>query len=248
MVSKKDLEDSKEELNASIANLGNSLTTTFKELLCSSINEIKNTIIENLRISNENLQLRVKALEDEVILLKEAHHDLEKRTEMALQHGRLEQVIISGIPAEVEHKDLEEKCVKLLNEIKEHQIVSRDIAACHRLGKNNDTILRFVNRKDADDCFENRGKLRDFNREAHGLNPQANIYIRENLSPYMNKLAYYCRVLRREGYIDKITTFKGVIKVSRTVGMTQKSVSVISHKKDLLKIFPDLDIILQRGS
>ena len=124
------------------------------------------------------------------------------------------------------------------------QIQSRDIAACHRLGKKNDTIIRFINRKDADDCFENRMKLKNINREEHGLAPGANIYIRENLSPYISKLAYYCRELKRREYIEKVTTFKGVIKIFRTVENSRMVKSVIGHKEDLLKIFPNLNEIL----
>ena len=92
--------------------------------------------------------------------------------------------------------------------------------------------------------MENSAKFRNFDREAHGLNPQVNIFVRENLSPFMAKLAYYCRVLKREGYIDRLTTFKGVLKVYRTVEM-QTASTIISHKNDLVNIFPDLDAILQ---
>ena len=234
----------KKDIDSSITNMSANLTSSFQSMLDNSIEEIKNTIIENLRISNQNLQLRVNSLESEVKDLREAHVALERRTEAALQHGRLEQVVISGIPVEVEHENLEEKSMCLLNEIKNVQIQSRDIVACHRLGKNNDTIIRFLNRKDADDCFENRIKLRDINREEYGLAPGSKIYIRENLSPYISKLAYYCRELKRKGYIEKVTTFKGIIKIFRTAENNRSARSVIGHKNDLLNIFPNLDEIL----
>ena len=179
-----------------------------------------------------------------LVALREANIDLERRTETALQHGRLEQVIISGIPPVVEHKDLEEVSLKILNDIKDHKVGPREVAACHRIGKKNDTILRFVNRKDADDCFENRSKLRDLKRETHGLEPGTNIYVRENLSPYMSQLAFFCRVLKRKLLVEKVTTFKGVIKIFRTVrGRSQKD--VIAHKSDLEAIFPNLDDLLK---
>ena len=234
----------KVDIDEAITSMSTKLTSSFQTMLDNSINEIKNSIIENLRLSNQNLQDRVNSLEREVKELKEAHVTLERSSEAAFQHGRLEQVVISGIPAEVEHKDLEEKSLRILNEIKNVQIQSRDIAACHRLGKKNDTIIRFINRKDADDCFENRMKLKNINREEHGLAPGANIYIRENLSPYISKLAYYCRELKRREYIEKVTTFKGVIKIFRTVENSRMVKSVIGHKEDLLKIFPNLNEIL----
>ena len=233
MVTKRDLDVSISELKE-----------TFKSMLESSIDEIKNSIIENLKISNENLQLKVKDLEGEIKTLKNANIELEKRTEAALQHGRLEQIIVSGIPDTVKHDALEDFSIRVLNSIKTHEIIPRDIAACHRLGKNNDTILRFVNRKDADDCLENCGKLRDIDRGAFGLKEGGNIYIRGNLSPYMSKLAYFCRVLKRKGVIDKTTSFKGIIKIFRTVG-NRSLTNVIAHKSDLEKIFPNLDELLE---
>ena len=219
----------KEELDAAI----DGLKEHFKVELAASINEIKNSIIESLRVSNENLQKRVFALEGEVETLKEEKIDLEKRVEAGFQHGRLEQIVIQGIPARVKHEDLEEVSLGILNDIKDQTISSRDISACHRLGKTNEnTILRFVNRKDVDDCLKNRKKLEVINREAHGLAPGAKIYIRENMSPYMGKLAYYCRVLKRKNFLNKVTTFKGVVKFFRTVE-NRTVTNVIDHKQEL---------------
>ena len=171
-----------------------------------------------------------------------------KSTEAAFQHGRLEQILISGIPAMVDHDALEETALKILNTIKDQEVSSSGVAACHRIGKNNDTILRFVNRKDADDCLTNRAKLRNFDREAVGLDADVNIYVNENLSPYMRKLSYYCRVLKRKSLIDKVTTFKGIIKITRTVGegeYRQKLTNVIGHKSDIEKLFPNFDDLLE---
>ena len=100
--------------------------------------------------------------------------------------------------------------------------------------------MLFVNRKDADDCFENRSKLKNISRETLGLVPGTNLYVRENLSPYMSKLAYYCRVLKRKLLVDKVTTYKGIIKISRTVsGHPVKD--VIAHISDLEEIFPNIE-------
>ena len=233
MVTKKDLDES-------IA----TLTNNFQKMLDDSIGELKNTIIDNLKKSNENLQLRVSQLEKEVETLQAANINLERNTEAALQHGRLEQIIISGIPARVDHGNLEGVCVEILNGIKDHDITPDDIAACHRLGKKEDTILRFVNRKDAEDCLENRSKLKNLNKEAVGLDAESKIFVRENLSPFMNKLAYYCRVLKRKNLIDKITTYKGVVKIFMTIDNV-RAVRVIGHKKDLENIFTNLDDLLK---
>ena len=69
--------------------------------------------------------------------------------------------------------------------------------------------------------------------------------VNENLSPFMRKLAYYCRVLRRKGFIERVTTFKGIVKIYRTVGHDQHAASIIGHKQDLEKLFPNLDDLIQ---
>ena len=229
----------KEELDAAI----NGLKGHFNTKLAASIEEIKNSVIESLKKSNETLQLRVSALESEVKTLKDEKIYLEKRVEAGFQHGRLEQLVIQGIPVEVTHENLENVCTDILNDIKDHKVTSRDISACHRLKKDSDlTILRFINRKDVDDCISNRKKLENINKEARGLPPGAKIYVRENLSPYMGKLAYHCRVLKRKNLIDKVTTFKGVVKIFRTVG-DRSVTNVIGHKNDLEKIFNLEDMV-----
>ena len=112
------------------------------------------------------------------------------------------------------------------------------------MGKKGDTIIRFVNRKDAEDCLVNRKKLKNFDLESVGFDSDAQIFINENLSPYMSRLAYYCRVLKRQGLVNKLTTFKGVIKITRSSG-TDHQMDVIQHKEDLVKIFPNLDDLLR---
>ena len=59
----------------------------------------------------------------------------------------------------------------------------------------------------------------------------------------MAKLAFYCRVLKRQNFVEKVTTFKGVIKIRRTVGDRPVS-NIIGHKKDLEIIFSNLDELL----
>ena len=222
VLTKKDLDEVTVEIKES-----------FKVMLTKSIDELKNTIIDNLKKSNELLQMKVGVLETEVKALKKEHIEYVKQAESSFQHGRLEQIIVSGIPESVSHEELESKVCSILNNVKTHKIGERDIAAYHRMGKKGDTILRFVNRKDAEDCLANRKQLQNFDLESVGFQPDTQIYISENLSPYMSRLAYYCRVLKRRGKINRLTTFKSLIKISRSVG-GEGSTDVIQHKEDLL--------------
>ena len=123
-------------------------------MLDESISDIKDTIIENLKVSNENLQVRVGLLENRVNDLVNEKIEKEKGIPSTLQHSRLKQ-IISGIPVDIAQTKLEATSIQILNKIKDYKIGTREIEACHRLG-NNDAIVRFVNRKDAEDCLVNR--------------------------------------------------------------------------------------------
>ena len=240
MVTKQELQDAIDKLSAS-------LNGDFQRLLAQSIDVLKTTIIDNLKKSNEELQKKVSKLEAEIINLKSENVEQVKRTEASFQHGRLEQMIISGLPDDIPHEQLENKCISVVNAIKNYPVSARDISACHRVGKNNDTILRFVNRKDVEDCLTNRSKLKDFDRASVGLNPNAKIFVSENLSPYMAKLAFYCRTLKRKFLIDRITTFKGVIKIRRPVGPgnNPQRPDIIGHKQDLENLFPNLDDLMK---
>ena len=75
-----------------------------------------------------------------------------KEIQATLQHSRLNQIIMSGIPVDIEQTKLEATSIQILNKIKDFKIGTRDIEACHRFG-NNDAIVRFVKRKDAEDCL-----------------------------------------------------------------------------------------------
>ena len=124
MVTKRDLDKLNDDLSAN-----------FQAILTQSIEELKNTIIDNLKKSNELLQIKVKSLENEIDLLKESNVEYVKHTEASLQHGRLENIILSGIPESVQQVELEDKSRAILNFYKVNPVECRDIAACHRVGK-----------------------------------------------------------------------------------------------------------------
>ena len=236
----------KTELNESVNELSDRLTGNFKQMLEESIQVLKSTIIENLSKSNLDLQARVSSLENEIILLKQANIDMTKHVEASFQHGRQNQIIVSGIPSSVEHDDLEMTTIGILNKIKSVEVNERDIEACHRVGKNDNTIIRFVNRKDAEDCLTNSKKLKDVNLEDVGLHKNSKIYVNQNLSPFMSTLAYYCRILKRKDLVVKLTTFKGVLKITRKVD-NRFVTTKIGHKCDIEKLFPNLEEIISEA-
>ena len=66
----------------------------------------------------------------------------------------------SGIPNSVAPKDLENFILRLWQEIGTNLDKSR-IVACHRLGKTDRMIVKFLNRKDAENVYSNKKKLKD---------------------------------------------------------------------------------------
>ena len=77
--------------------------------------------------------------------------ELERSHALYLQYNRTNSVEITGIPEDVEQKDLECQVIKIYDEA-EVDVHGRslnlfDIEACHRIGKKNVVIVRFVNLK-----------------------------------------------------------------------------------------------------
>ena len=61
----------------------------------------------------------------------------------------------SGFPNTVAPKDLEDFILRLLQEIDINLDKSRNVA-CHRLGKTDGAIAKFLNRKDAENVYSNK--------------------------------------------------------------------------------------------
>ena len=87
------------------------------------------------------LQEAFKTTSSKLVELERQHHKLE-------QYTRRECLDFSGIPNSVAPKDLENFILRLLQEIDINLDKSR-IATCHRLGKTDKTVVKFLNRKDA---------------------------------------------------------------------------------------------------
>ena len=233
----------KQQLDDCIEKLSTDLTGKLKSMLDESISNIKDTIIENLKVSNEKLQVRVGLLENPVIDLVNEKIEKEKEIQATLQHSRLNQIIISGIPVDIEQTKLEATSIQILNKRKDYKIGTRDIESCHRLG-NNDAIVRFIIRKDAEDCLLNRKNLRQLNNSEVGIGVNTKIFVSEHLSPFMSKLAYHCRVLKRKSLVTAIRTYRGVIKVGVKNDLDILGWHKIGHMNDLIKIFGNLDNLL----
>ena len=116
---------------------------------------------------NEELTSHVLVAQNASKILQEAFQTTSsKLVELERQHHKLEQYTrrecldFSSIPNSVAPKDLENLILRLLQEIGINLDKSR-IVACHRLGKADRTIVKFLNRKDAENVYSNKNKLKD---------------------------------------------------------------------------------------
>ena len=212
------------------------LTNELRGIVENSIAELREHVINQLVESNKRLQTEVSVLKQEV-------HNLNLELQKSLQYNRLNNILISGIPEEVEHRLLEKASLAILNKCLEAPIGTRDLEACHRLSaKSNTVVCRLVNRRNVEEALENWGKLAAINKEEVGLPPTTgNIFFNPHLTPYGSKIAYQCRQLKKEGKIKNISTKKGIIKIQFMDDSGGDGIlrwRVISHVNELTDLFP----------
>ena len=88
----------------------------------------------------------------------------------------------SGIPTSVKSKDLENFIPCLLQEIG-IDLDKSQIVACYRLGKTDRTIVKFLNRKDAENVYLKKRELKDVDIScllSRGLSRKRKIFISQN--------------------------------------------------------------------
>ena len=85
--------------------------------------------------------------------------DAETHYYLLEQYSRFNNVEIEGLSASIGDKNLESKVIDILTEI-DVNAESKDIEACHRIGKSSPkrSIVRFVNRKVCKSALKNRKK------------------------------------------------------------------------------------------
>ena len=109
--------------------------------------------------------------------------------------------------------------------------------ACHRLKKKKgdktcNVIIRFVNRKRAVQCLQNRKHIRDT------IHEYQNLYIHENFCPRYRSIFEECQELKMNNKIKKLWTFNGTVNFKLTDNKNERP-KRITHMEDLNKLFPD---------
>ena len=200
--------------------------------------------------SKAQLVAMVNDLANENAVLKEIHkfveltnkrlEKLEREQNRSLQYNRRNNIEISGIPANIPTNDLEKEVIKLYQaaDITVHgqKLAHRDIEACHRIGKKNVTIVRYVNRKFAREGLWNGKNLKGKN--VYGADSA--VYINNSFCNEYRHINFLIRKAKKDGKIHhwKVRNGINMVKVAENEEYVE-----ITHRLDLvqLDIIADID-------
>ena len=153
------------------------------------------------------------------------------------QYTRRSNLVISGIPDNVDQKNLEYEVLKILKSIGIYNVSSYQIVACHRLRKNtNDkyparTIVRFTNRKIVESCLHRGERLKQLKQQL-----KMNIRFFENLSNSNEKILKECQNLYNQQWIHSYIIRNGFLKIKIKEDETPLK---IIHQDVLDNLFPE---------
>lgn len=170
------------------------------------------------------LEDRVGKLEGEVsisknanVLLKNEVCRLERKILADNQYGRLENIEISGIPKSILQYELIDIVIGIASDI-DVELEPADISACHRLGGERgrgDVIVRFVNRRAADDMFGNAKKLNGMDlSDLLGPNHKP-VFVNANLSPELKAMRWKAKKMKEAGLVARFGTTRRGVYVQR---------------------------------
>lgn len=211
-------------------------------LMLEKFNELKDDIISIKESVIQNLLNENKRLNTEIQMLKERTIKVERDTYASIQYSRQNNIEVNGIPANISDENLQKTVLNVLNEIDVH-VDPKFVVACHRLPsksstKSKTTIVRFVNRRICESAFTNRNKLKHFDRTAVGFDQNVNLYINDSLCPFIKRLAWKCRILKKEKKIVDTWSIKGKVFIRQE---ENKKGIAISHDQDLEELFPNFE-------
>ena len=174
-----------------------------EEEMLTKIKADTTAVLERLSATED----RLVKVESELAIVKNTNHFLKNEISRVQtqqlkdnQYGRLENVEVSGIPADVQKDDLENKVISIGAAI-DVTLAPSDISACHRLGNSTSTIVRFLNRKKADALFSNARKLKDLDLSGVLGGAHAPVYINPNLCPALKAMWAKAKRVKEAGFI-----------------------------------------------
>ena len=188
--------------------------------------------LDLLQQENKSLKSKVRGNEKHLDEQLSYIYSLEKVLSRLDQYGRRENIEIQGIPADVPDMKLEGEVLKILHCMGLTRLSHFGIVACHRIGRKDsngcrNTIIRFLNRKDAIATLVNKNKVYLCKNLGYD-----NLRVSENLCPAYRSIFDELVELKEEGSIQKVWSFNGQIKYILTDGEQEKTRKV-HHESDL---------------
>ena len=134
-----------------------------------------NVTMENINsevlmsLSKEKLVEMFLSLKDECVALKEMDayrqkmetrmEEIEREQFKSSRYSRRDTTEITGIPGDISNDAFEDEIIRIYDvaqvNVNGTQLVKTDIQACHRVGKKNIVIVKFVNRNEGSYCGKN---------------------------------------------------------------------------------------------
>ena len=107
-----------------------------------------------------------------------------------------------------------------------------NVVACHRLKQTGRGIVKLLNRKDGQNVWKEKHKLRSINLydDNTDTNNKRKIFINQSLCPYYRKLYGMVKDLDNEGLIDFFRIANGTKKIRES---SQSKPISITHESDL---------------
>ena len=218
----------KEEFEQAI----NSLKDEISQLK-SLINERKDDVVSALMKENASLKNQVKEL-------KQQSEDHSISLNKIDQYSRRNNIIIEGIPSDVDNQHLEKKVIGILAAVN-IKVNELEIETTHRLGKSKKTIIRFVNRKNCSKLLSKKKELSSLSKRSLqelGFSSETQLYVQPNLTPFDEKIGYYCRELRRKKLIEKTWFYSGCNYI-KLVNSSETAKIEVNHLNQLVHLFPN---------
>ena len=150
------------------------------------------------------------------------------------QNHRKSNIEINGIPDDVDNESLKAAVVRIVNYVTDGNFTTGDVEACHRLGARfspKPTIVR-MRRNILETVKTNSKKLKNVD-VALNFRKGTRIFIQDNQSPTMKKLAFNARCLKDEGVIQDTWFSNAAVRI-KAAGKVHK----VTHEMDLIKIAP----------
>ena len=161
------------------------------------------------------------------------------------QYTRRNNVVADDILSSVKKRELD-KCIAVLGKI-DIYIHETDIETCYRLSKSSKTIIRFVNRKFCSKILAIKSEISDIENKKLTeirLLEIAKLFVRLNLSPYIQEISFNYKELRRKGYIYSIWFYSGSVFVKKC--RTDEECIEIHPLNQLPRLFPDFKFPFQQ--